>query len=65
MAKHNDLAGLLRTNLNSVPVPSGYELFRQKLISIRPDRDPPTIKESPENRYPLPTVETQDNAGNT
>lgn len=65
MADHNDLAGLLRTNLDTVPVPDDYELLRQRLISIRPHRDPPTIKESPENRYPLATPGTQDNTGNT
>jgi hypothetical protein len=50
MPKHHDLAGLLQSNLSTVPKPSDYESFRQQLIKMRPDREPPMVKESPENR---------------
>jgi hypothetical protein len=40
---------LVRANLKGIPVPSGYDSFRQKLIQINPGRKRPSIEESPEN----------------
>ncbi len=43
------LGELLRDNLAQVQQPKNYELLRSKLASIKPNREPPKIKESPEN----------------
>lgn len=49
MAVDDTLARLLRETLERVAPPKGYETLRQKLVNNRPTRDPPTIRESPEN----------------
>ena len=45
------LGKLLSKNLAEVQPPSreNYELLRTKLASVQPNREPPKIKESPEN----------------
>jgi hypothetical protein len=49
MAISSALSELLRTNLDKVEVPQGYESFRSKLQNIQTTREPPAVKESPEN----------------
>lgn len=53
MGVSKDLAGLLRANIDQVPHPDGFEAYREALKRIRPNRAPPSIKESPENRRSL------------
>jgi hypothetical protein len=43
------LADLLLKNLESMPKPEGYEKLRDMLSKNKPTREPPIIKESPEN----------------
>ena len=47
------LADLLQANLKSIQRPAASDALWDKLISIKPDRPPPSIKESPENLRPL------------
>jgi hypothetical protein len=49
MAASGKLVDLLRSNLETVEQPANYQKLRQKLSAIKPTRQPPTIKESPEN----------------
>ena len=53
MAISSALADLLRENLDKVQAPDSYDSLHEKLKTIRPTREPPIIKESPENSYPL------------
>jgi len=49
MAVSSDLSELLRATLEKVAAPDSYNSLREKLINIKPTREPPIIKESPEN----------------
>jgi hypothetical protein len=57
MGVSKEIADLLRANLALVQRPEGYDAFREMLIRMKPNRMPPSIKESPENRRPLDNVE--------
>jgi hypothetical protein len=74
MAGSSAVSELLRANLENVTVPDSYELLREKLMNIKPTREPPTIKESPENSRPVgsdesgsvansPTIEVEGDRG--
>jgi hypothetical protein len=43
------LGDLLRANLEQLEKPGNYESLRERLASIKLNRDPVRIKESPEN----------------
>jgi hypothetical protein len=47
MAK--SLADLLQESLDKVEPPKTYETLREKLKSSQPSRQPPVVKQSPEN----------------
>jgi len=49
MAASKQLVDLLKKNLDLATKPDGYEKLREKLAAIKPNRDAPTIPESPEN----------------
>jgi hypothetical protein len=49
MAASGKLVDLLRSNLELVTEPSSYHKLRGKLSTIKPVRQAPSIKESPEN----------------
>ena len=54
MASYDTLGELLGATLENVKPPENYHSLRERLISIRPSREPPKIKESPENRQHIP-----------
>jgi hypothetical protein len=58
MAASGKLVDLLRSNLDSVAVPSGYKDLRDRLANNKPSRPTPTIKESPENVRPIGSFES-------
>jgi hypothetical protein len=37
-------------------VPQSYDSLREKLVSLRPQREPPTVKESPETENADPMI---------
>ena len=43
------LVDLLDENLRKLDKPKDYQLIRQQMMSIRTNREPPSIKQSPEN----------------
>jgi hypothetical protein len=49
MGASGKLVDLLRSNLESVQKPPGYQKLRDKLSAIKPSRQLPSVKESPEN----------------
>jgi hypothetical protein len=46
-------ADMLRAVLDQLPVPEGYDTLRETLRRIQPERDPPKIRQSPENTAPI------------
>jgi hypothetical protein len=49
-------ADMLRAVLDKLPIPEGYAKLRDTLRRIQPDRDPPKIRQSPENTAPIEGV---------
>jgi hypothetical protein len=58
MAASEKLVDLLRSNLKTVDEPASYQKLRQKLSAIKPNRQAPTIKESPENAREIGSLDT-------
>ncbi len=58
MAASGKLVDLLRSNLSTVEQPASYQKLRQKLSAIKPNRQAPTIKESPENTHEIDSLDT-------
>jgi hypothetical protein len=48
---------MLRAILDQLPVPEGYDTLRDTLSRIQPERDPPKIRQSPENTAPIKGIE--------
>jgi hypothetical protein len=53
MAAAPRYAEMLRAVLDQLPVPEGYNMLRDTLSRIQPERAPPKIRQSPENTAPI------------
>jgi hypothetical protein len=53
MRNSRALSELLQTGLKEVPASPDSVSLRERLLNIKPTREPPKIKESPENIQPI------------